>query len=150
MGAKVYNVIRRTDVPDADEEKLYRSHDKFYKIIEISDYAFERVDLFGRYPKCQEILHGMAASVDPAYRGRGIATQLGKVLDEEAKQQGVCVMYCQTSSHFAAKSLQTLEFTEVFSIAYEHFKKDGVQTLNPPAPHDQLRVFIKWLGEIPK
>lgn len=118
--------------------------------MEISEYAYERIDLFGRYPNCKVMLQQEVSSVHRAYRSQGIATRLCQATIEEAKRHHVPVIYCQCSSDFVAKLVRSLEFTEVFSIAYEHYKKDGVQTLNPPKPHDHLRVYIKWLGEIPK
>lgn len=150
VGAKISILVRRDEQPDAEEEKFYRTHEKFFKIMEISEYAYERIDLFGRYPNCKEILQGEVSSVHRSYRGQGIARRLCVVTMEEAKRHAVPVMYCQCSSDFMAKVVRALEFTEVFSIAYQHYKKDGVQTLNPLPPHDHLRVYIKWLGEVPK
>lgn len=151
VGAKICILVKQTDQPDPEEETLFRTHEKFYRIMEISEYAYERIDLFGRYPKCKEMLQQEVSAVHRNYRSQGIATKLCKASTEEARKQKVPVVYCQCSSDFMARLVRSQEFTEVFSIAYEHYKKeDGVQTLNPPPPHDHLRVFIKWLGEVPK
>lgn len=116
--------------------------------MEISEYAYNRIDLFGRYPNCKEMVQIEVASVHRSYRGQRIATKLVKAIIDEAKEKAIPVVYCQCSSDFVARLVRSLEFTEVFSIAYQHYKKDGVQTLNPPAPHDNLRVYIKWLNLI--
>jgi GNAT superfamily N-acetyltransferase len=39
-----------------------------------------------------------AAMVNPAHRGRGIGTELIRALEEEAKRQGYCDIYCGTST----------------------------------------------------
>lgn len=150
VGAAVCLRIHQDDKPDAEEEELYKSHEKFHRIMEISEYAYDRIDLFGRYPNCREMLQVEVVSVARSHRGQGIATRMLEEVLEEAKRREIPVVYCQCSSDFMAKLVRSLEFTEVFSIAYEHYKKDGVQTLSPPPPHDHLRVYIKWLGPIPK
>lgn len=150
VGATICLRVRQDDQLDAEEDKLNRTHEKFFRIMEISEYAYERIDLFGRYPNCKEMLQVEVASVHRSYRGQGLATQMHQEVLAEAKSSGIPVVYCQCSSDFVAKLVRSLDFTEVFSIAYEHYKKDGVQTLNPAAPHDHLRVFVKWLGPIPK
>lgn len=150
VGANLCLRLRNDEQPDVEEEKLYKTHEKFFRIMEISEYAYERIDLFGRYPNCLEMVQAEVLSVHRAYRGRGLGTKLFDASVNEATAAGVPVFYCQCSSDFAAKAAVNLNFTEVFSIAYEHFKKDGVQTLNPNPPHDYLKVFIKWLGPVPK
>lgn len=150
VGAFLCLRVRNDDQPDPEEEKLYRTHEKFYRIVEISEYAYERIDLFGRYPNCREMVQAEVLSVRRDYRSRGLATDLFEATVQEAVAAGVPVYYCQCSSDFAAKAAVNLNFIEVFSIAYEHFKKDGVQTLHPKPPHDNLKVFIKWLGPVPK
>lgn len=150
IGAIISLRVHQDDKADAEEEKLYQTHEKFHRIMEISEYAYDRVDLFGRYPNCKEMLQIEVIGVHRSYRGQGIATRMCEATMEEAKRLELPVVYCQCSSDYVAKLVRYLEFTEVFSIAYLHYKKDGVQTLNPPAPHDHLRVFIKWLGPVPK
>lgn len=150
VGAKISVLLRQHDQPDAEQESLNATHEKFSRIMDISEYAYDRIDLFGRYPNCKEMLQCEVSSVHRSYRGQGIATRLCGAMIEEAKKQAVPVVYCQCSSDFVAKLVRSLEFTEVFSIAYSQYKKDGVQTLIPLPPHDHLRVYIKWLGEIPK
>lgn len=150
LGVILCRRVRNGEQPDPEEEKLYRTHEKFYRIMEISEYAYDRVDLFGRYPNCKEIIQGEVLSVRASRRNRKVGTDLFNASVEEASAVGINAFYCQCSSDFAARAAISLNFTEVFSIAYSHFNKDGVQTLNPKPPHDNLKVFIKWLGPVPK
>lgn len=94
VGVSLNTLLTRPPANDEDgagveaviDDAIYKSHEKFYKIIQISTYAFDRVDLFGRYTLLDTILQAEVWSVAPSHRGRGIAQKMTKAVIEEVNQ----------------------------------------------------------------
>lgn len=129
-----------------EDDLIYRQHEKFYRIIQLTDALDAKVNLPEMCPEVQEFVHGKVISVDSKYRGRGIAGQLLLRTLEEMKKRSLPLMYIQCSGLFSSKIVQKIGFELVGSIPYKEFLIDGKQVIAPKEPHTAMNGFIKWVG----
>lgn len=62
---------------------------------------------------------------------------------EFMKENNYKIFHVLCTSHFSARVLEKLNFTEVFRLPYDEYLVDGEQVLNPAKPHVAARIFTK-------
>lgn len=112
------------------------------------DFVDSKFDIFSFYPNIESFVDGKILSVDPRYRGHGIAGVLTDKTIEYMKQHQIEIFHIQCSSHFSARVCEKLDFNEVFQLPFSDFvDDDGKQILCPEKPHVAARIFTKRISE---
>lgn len=106
------------------------------------DLIDSKYDAFQRYPDIDCYIDGKIWSVDPRYRGHGIAGQLTEKTLEYMRENHFQIYQVLCTSHFSARVCEKMNFTEVFSLSFtEYLDENGEQVLNPEKPHVAARIF---------
>lgn len=128
---------------NVDEDVFYKNHEKFYRIIKLTEELDRKVNLSQRYPELNEYAEGKVLSVDEKYRGMGIAGQLINRTLEEMEKRNIALIVIQCSSLYSARVMARLGFELVAAIYYKDFHLEGRQAISPKPPHDKISAFIK-------
>ncbi|XP_059617137.1 arylalkylamine N-acetyltransferase 1-like [Phlebotomus argentipes] len=142
LGVMINGVVHKnSDAPHAD----FSGHEKFQKIITMSEGLEHQCDIFGRFPELQSYVDGRIMCVANSARGLGIA---GRLVEETLKHmisENLSLIYIQCSSLYSARVLEKLNFSEILTLKYEDYKIDGQQVFSPEKPHESVKIFIKRL-----
>lgn len=112
------------------------------------DLIDTKFNIFELYPDIDKFVDGKILSVDPKYRGLGIAGQLTDKTIEYMKQNQIKIFHVLCTSHFSARVCEKLDFKEVFQLPFTLYLDDeGKQVLNPQKPHVAARIFTKKVFE---
>lgn len=86
-------------------------------------------------------------SMNPQYRGKGIAKSLVEESIRVAKSRGFEVMKMCCTSEFTAKIARSLGWQEFYRLAYEDYGKvsGSEYTMKPTPPHDHIYYYITYL-----
>lgn len=141
--SSVTSVDRRCSVHNDYEDMFYKNHEKFYRIIKLTEELDKKVNLPERFPELNEYVEGKVLSVDEKYRGMGIAGQLVNRTLVEMGRRNISLIAIQCSSLYSARVMARLGFELVAAIAYKDFHLEGRQAIVPKPPHDQIRAFIR-------
>lgn len=147
VGVILNGTIMKPQAGDEPPTKLADSclHPKFKKIMALMDYVDEHFDLFELYPDIDRFLDCKIISVDTRYRGMGIAGMLTDQTLDYASRNGIKLLHVLCSSHFSARVMEKMDFTEVFRLPYADYRVNGEQMLNPAQPHVAVRILTKRL-----
>lgn len=108
------------------------------------DLIDSKFDIFSLYPEIDSFVDGKILSVDPKYRGLGIAGQLTDKTIEFMKEHKIDIFHILCTSHFSARVCEKMDFHEVFQLPFsEYVDAEGKQILNPEKPHVAARIFTK-------
>lgn len=108
------------------------------------DFIDSKFDLFALHPDIDMFVDGKILSVDPRYRGHGIAGQLTDKTIEYMKEHHIDIFHILCTSHFSARVCEKLDFNEVFQLPFtDYVDVDGNQVLCPEKPHVAARIFTK-------
>lgn len=107
------------------------------------DYIDTKFNLFDLHPDIDSFVDGKILSVNPLYRGKGIAGHLTDRTIEFMKTNNIKIFHVLCTSHYSARVLEKLSFTEVFRLPYSDYIVDGEQVLRPAKPHVAARIFTK-------
>lgn len=132
--------------PDAVIEPAAPSceHAKFRKVLGLMDMIETRFSVFDRFPEVEMAIDGKILSVDPTYRGKGIANELTRMTLDYMRENRIPLMHVLCSSHYSAQLMKKLQFESVFVMPLaDYLDADGVQVLQPDLPHVQAEVMIK-------
>lgn len=132
--------------PEEEREPAAPScaHPKFKKVLGLMDMIDTRFNLFEMFPEIDMAIDGKILSVDPTYRGKGIANELTRLTIEHMRQRGISLMHVLCTSHYSAQLMKKLSFESVFVFPLsDYMDADGVQVLKPDLPHVQAEVMIK-------
>lgn len=142
--------MQRPD-PDAVKESLAEgcANPKFRKILGLMDLVDSKYDFFEKYPHVDRGMEIKILSVDPEYRGRGIAHGLTRISMDYLRENHIPVMFVLCTSHFSARVMMKLNFECEFVLPFTEYLKDGVQVLKPDPPHLQAEIMIKWTSDPP-
>lgn len=147
LSALAFNSELDSEQQVDDDDLIYKKHEKFYRIIKITDALDRRVNLPQRYPEVREYVAGKVISVDGMLRGRGIASQLLERTLQEMQQRSLPLMTIQCSSLFSAQVVLKMGFQLIDKIPYKEFLMDGKQAIAPKDPHTEMSAFMKWVDE---
>lgn len=86
-------------------------------------------------------------SMNPEYRGRGIAKRLTEESMRIAKSRGFEVMKMCCTSEFTAKIARSLGWQEFYRLAYKDYEKvsSSQYVLKPAPPHEHIYYYITYL-----
>ncbi|KAG5676125.1 hypothetical protein PVAND_005978 [Polypedilum vanderplanki] len=147
VGVFLNGIIRK---PEPNDEPVLlaskTNHEKFKIIMQLMDYIDSKFSIFDLYPDIEAFIDGKILAVDPRYRGYGIAGQLTDKTIEFMQQNNYKVFHVLCSSHFSARVLEKMDFTEVFRLNYEEYIVDGKKVLCPEKPHVAARIFTKVIS----
>ena len=139
-----------SQAPDAESCSLASKtdHEKFKKIMGLMDVIDSKFDIFALYPDIKNFVDGKILSVNPKYRGHGIAGILTDKTIEFMKENQIKIFHVLCTSHYSARVCEKMDFTEVFQLPFtEYLDADGKQVLNPDKPHVAARIFTKKVLE---
>lgn len=128
------------------DDLIYRRHEKFYRIIRLTEALDRKVNLAERFPRLREFVEGKVIAVDGKLRGMGIAAQLVQRMFQEMQKRQLPLMSIQCSGFYSAQVMIRLGFEQVAAIPYKDFLIDGHQAIKPKEPHVQITAFIKWVN----
>lgn len=149
VGVILNGTIMKPQPDDEPPAKLAENcaHPKFRKIMALMDHVDELFDIFTLYPDIDRLLDCKILSVDTRYRGMGIAGMLTDRTLEYASQNDIKLLHVLCSSHFSARVMEKMNFTEVFRLPYADYLVDGEQVFDPEKPHVALRILTKRLDQ---
>ncbi len=108
------------------------------------DLLDTKFNLFDLYPNIDSFIDGKILSVDTNYRGLGIAGNLTDKASEFMKENNIKIYHILCSSHFSARVVEKMNFTEVFKLEFsDYVDENGLQILKPEPPHVAARVFVR-------
>lgn len=108
------------------------------------DFIDSKFDIFALYPHIESFIDGKILSVDPKYRGHGIAGELTNKTIEFMKGNCIEIFHILCTSHFSARVCEKMDFKEVFQLPFaDYVDCDGNQILCPEKPHVAARIFTK-------
>ncbi|XP_052899148.1 arylalkylamine N-acetyltransferase 1 isoform X2 [Anopheles moucheti] len=147
VGVILNGTIMKPQPGDEPPEKLATNcaHPKFRKIMALMDHVDEMFDIFELYPDIDRFLDCKIISVDTNYRGLGIAGMLTDRALEYASLNDIKLIHVLCSSHFSARVMEKMDFTEVFRLPYADYLVNGEQVFDPEKPHVALRILTKRL-----
>lgn len=122
----------------------YKSHKKFYNIIQITQALEDQMNVFELCPNQDRVVEGRILCVSKRCRGAGIAGKLVRATLDKMIAVQVPLFYILCSGHYSARVMEKLEFKEIGSIKYSEFLVQGEQVLRPASPHESIKGFIKW------
>lgn len=111
------------------------------------DFIDTKFNIFELYTDIDAFVDGKILAVDPKYRGQNIAGVLTDKTIEFMKKNDLKVFHVLCTSHFSARVLEKMSFTEVFRLPYEDYVVDGKQVLCPEKPHVAARIFTKEIRQ---
>lgn len=129
-----------------NDDLIYQKHEKFYRIIQLTEELSRRVNLSERFPYLRDFVEGKVLSVDGKYRGQGVAGQLVERTFKEMERRRIPLMAIQCSSYYSARVMQKAGFELVAKIPYKDFHLNGKQAIVPASPHVEIAAFIKWVN----
>ncbi|GAB0095829.1 hypothetical protein DMENIID0001_112590 [Sergentomyia squamirostris] len=142
IGVMINGIMRKDfEGPHTD----FSGHEKFQKIITMSESLEHQCDIFGRFPDIDRFVDGRIMCVSSDARGLGIA---GKLVEETLNRmirENLPMIYIQCSSLYSARVLEKLNFEEILSLKYEDYQIDGMVVFTPEKPHEHVKIFIKRL-----
>ncbi|XP_014291149.1 arylalkylamine N-acetyltransferase 1 isoform X2 [Halyomorpha halys] len=139
IGVCLNGVVNRSD----EEEDMECDNAKFRKIQDLLDKVYTESDIFGRFPDVDKFLDIRVASVDKAYRGRGIAKALFDETRRIAGENGFQMVKADATSHFTALAVIKLGFQCIYCLNYGDYKdEDGKVIFSPEAPHTCVKTFV--------
>lgn len=130
---------------DQDDHQIYQKHEKFYRIIKLTEALEAKVNLPGRFPELRDYVDAKVICVDAKYRGLNIAGQLVTRIFEEMIIRGLPLISIQCSSYYSARVMIKLGFQLIATIPYKDFLINGEQAIKPKSPHTEISGFIKWV-----
>ncbi|XP_053676578.1 arylalkylamine N-acetyltransferase 1-like isoform X2 [Anopheles nili] len=147
VGVILNGTIMKPQPGDEPPAKLATNclHPKFKKIMALMDYVDEQFDIFDLYSDIDRFLDCKIISVDTRYRGLGIAGMLTDYTLDYASRNGIKLIHVLCSSHFSARVMEKMDFSEVYRLPYADYKIDGEQVFDPEKPHVALRILTKRL-----
>lgn len=108
------------------------------------DLIDSKFDIFALYPEIESFVDGKILSVDPKYRGYGIAGKLTEKTMDFLRDRRIQIFHILCSSHYSARVCEKMNFKEVFYMPFtEYVNADGEQVLSPEKPHVAARIFTK-------
>lgn len=111
------------------------------------DFIDTKFDVFTLYPEIDSFVDGKILSVDPKYRGHGIAGKLTDMTIDYLSKNQIQLLHVLCTSHFSARVCEKSGFTEVFNLPFSDFCDDeGKQILCPEKPHVAARIFTKKIS----
>jgi arylalkylamine N-acetyltransferase len=110
----------------------------------LMDLIDSKFDIFALYPHIDSFVDGKILSVDPRYRGHGIAGLLTQKTIEYMQEKNIEIFHILCTSHYSARVCEKSDFTEVFTLPFtDYVDSEGNQILCPEKPHVAARIFTK-------
>lgn len=107
------------------------------------DHIDDNFNIFDLYPNVETVLDGKIVSVDTNYRGLGIAGRLTEYTLQYMKDHRIPLMQVLCSSHFSARVMEKLGFSEVYRLNYCDYKVNDEVVFAPAMPHTSARILVK-------
>lgn len=112
------------------------------------DLIDTKFDIFALYPEMESFVDGKILSVDPKYRGYGIAGKLTDKTMDFLRENRIQIFHILCTSHYSARVCEKMNFTEVFQLPFaEYVDEAGEQILCPEKPHVAARIFTRKIFE---
>lgn len=111
--------------------------------MQLMDYIDENFNIFDLYPDKDVVLDGKIVSVNSNYRGLGIAGRLTEHTLQYMRDNHISLMQVLCSSHFSARVMEKIGFSEVYRLNYCDYKVNDNIVFAPAMPHTAARILVK-------
>lgn len=129
----------------AAKEFELNNNRKWSEILLLVGHISQCANIFQRY-NVNKSLQIHAISVDAAYRGKSIGTNLMKKIFDVGKSLEFPIVSIDCTSVFSIKMAERLGMDCVNIQAFEDFRDiKGRQMFNPPPPNTHIKSFVKVL-----
>lgn len=134
--------------PDEAEELLnesqrcaHNNNRKWAEILLLLSHLAKNSNVFERF-NVEKSLHIHVMSVDHAYRGKCIGTNLMRKCFEVGIKLGYPVASADCTNVFSIKIAEKLGMQCIYEMAFSDYKDcNGKQLFNPPSPHIKIKTF---------
>jgi len=146
LRVKRLSYYQRASMDQGHDESLFANYSFYTRfVMECFDQLGTTEDLFEVFPDYYKIYYMLMMTVNPDYRGRGIASKLIDCCFEVAKMAGCDSAYVVATSPYTARIFQK-QMTEFRSLRWEEIEFDGG---NPCEDKDmgseEIKSFSKQL-----
>lgn len=129
----------------AEARQCDKDNQKWSQILRFLAHLAQGSNIFKRY-NVDKSLHIHAVSVDTAYRGKSIGTNLTQHCLARAKSLGYPIVSADCSNVFSIKMVEKLGMNCINVQAFSDYKDlNGRQVFNPPLPNTHIKTFVKVL-----
>lgn len=144
IGIILNGIIHKTPQPDEEGEEINEvQHTQFAKILALFRYIDTQFNVFDKHPQFEKALDAKIMSVNDAYRGVGICKNLTERAVEWMRANDVHLFHVLCSSYYSAKVCEAAGLKSVYKLAYRDYKVDGLNTILPAAPHEDVQIFTR-------
>lgn len=148
IGALMAGLIETDEVHhimDMAAESESNNNRKWSEILLLLGHLAQCSNIFQRY-NVNRSLHVHVMSVDTAYRGKSIGTNLMQMCFDVGKSLGYPIVSADCTNIFSIKIAEKLGMDCVNVMAFSDYKDiNGKQLFNPPHPHTHIKSFVKVL-----
>lgn len=102
--------------------------------------------MFDLYPHIDRYLDAKLLSVDPRYRGQGVACKLTERTIEFMRANDISIISMMCSSHYSARVCEKLGFKKVYTLKYADYIVDGRNPILPADPHKAVQIYVKEIN----
>lgn len=151
IGALIAGHIEKNEselILAAAKEFELNNNRKWSEILRLVGHISQCANIFQRY-NVSKSLQIHVISVDAAYRGKSIGTNLMKMCFDVGKTLDFPIVSIDCTSVFSIKLAEKLDMDCVNIQAFEDFRdKNGRQLFNPPPPNTHIKSFVKVLKDL--
>uniref|UniRef100_A0A0K8TQB9 aralkylamine N-acetyltransferase n=1 Tax=Tabanus bromius TaxID=304241 RepID=A0A0K8TQB9_TABBR len=145
-GVILNGVMQRGDIERAQEKLDICLDENFKKIFNLLYDENLAVNFFDRFD-VEKVFDIRILSVDPHYRGMGIAKRLMRESEKIAIENGFKIMKADATGICSQKVCAQNGFEKISEVIYsEYVDNDRVPILNVEPPHDKLMIMFKMLS----
>ncbi|XP_072396820.1 arylalkylamine N-acetyltransferase 1-like [Diabrotica undecimpunctata] len=142
-GVLLNGICRRGDIEKSLENMKTIDSVPYHRIFGLLNGVNKEIDLFTRY-NVEEIFELRILSVEPKYRGRGLAKELFSRSEGIARKHGLKLMKVDATSLFTQKICEAFGFESIKSVCYADYKdENGRKMYDTESPHDYYKVMVK-------
>lgn len=110
--------------------------------MEFMEHINREYNLWQAYPQYTDGLEAGILSVNPVYRGLGIAKALTQRTVQYARDAGFPLIRCDCSSLYSSRVCASTGFKVAYSQKYADYVVNGVRPMLPEAPHHEFVVYV--------
>lgn len=107
------------------------------------EYVDQQINLFDMYPGIDKFLDSQILSVNPNYRGAGIAGLLVERTAQFMRENKISVIRVFCTGIYSARVMEKMGLKKVYTLPYVDYVVNGENPILPAAPHTALQVYVQ-------
>nr|XP_022918357.1 dopamine N-acetyltransferase-like [Onthophagus taurus] len=121
---------------------------KFERVAKFLEHLENEAKTFQRIDNLEKAISLDMLSVNPNYRGKGLAKIMIEKVINFAKEKGFKLIRIDCTSLFSTKAALNLGFESVYRIKYAEYKDDGeiVFKINENHPHQEANAMLQIIN----